>query len=268
MDQASRANRATAATRDASKVGADALAALRPDMLRFAQLQLRDRATAEELAREAIEAAPRRARFEGKSSVKTWVFAILRNRVVDPLRSARRTVPMSSLVDDADDWQERLAAPFDDAGRWRGSARPQAPARSGGVDADAAVPGGARGRPRPSAAEHRARVHDARVPRLRVGRDLHAARHQGRQLPGDPAPGAAEAAWLPGQRLAPPGSAIAMPKRIEVTDLCSQERPGLHPMMCTGCGNYRRQMQALRRFARAWAEGRAEGDGPGEPAAR
>lgn len=57
----------------------------------------------------------------------------------------------------------------------------------------------------------------------------------------------------------------------EVTELCSQEldRPlGLgeqiklktHLLMCTGCANYRRQMAALRRFARAYASGEAPAD--------
>jgi hypothetical protein len=70
-----------------------------------------------------------------------------------------------------------------------------------------------------------------------------------------------------------------MLKCIEVTELCSQElerplrlaerlRLGAHFMMCTGCANYRQQMQALRRVARAYAEGRTEGDAPAEPAAR
>jgi RNA polymerase sigma-70 factor (ECF subfamily) len=127
MDQASRANRDPSQTREAASVEADALAALRPDMLRFAQLQLRDRDTAEDMVQEAIEAALRQAsRFAGQSSLKTWVFAILRNRIVDHLRSARRTVPMSSLVEDGDDWQERLAAMFDDRGGWRDTSRPQA----------------------------------------------------------------------------------------------------------------------------------------------
>jgi RNA polymerase sigma-70 factor (ECF subfamily) len=127
MDQTSRASRSPPQTHGAASVEADALAALRPDMLRFTQLQLRDRDTAEDMVQEAIEAALRQAsRFAGQSSLKTWVFAILRNRIIDHLRSARRTVPMSSLVDDGDDWQERLAAMFDDRGGWRDSARPQA----------------------------------------------------------------------------------------------------------------------------------------------
>lgn len=59
----------------------------------------------------------------------------------------------------------------------------------------------------------------------------------------------------------------------EVTELCSQEleRPlrlgektalGMHLMMCSGCTNYRRQMQTLRQVMRAYAQGRA---GPTDP---
>lgn len=108
-------------------VSAQALIALRTDMLRFAHLQLRNRETAEDMVQEAIEAALRNAAsFAGNSSLKTWVFAILRNRIVDHLRQAGRTVPMSSLVEDGEDWQERLEALFNDRGGWRDSARPTA----------------------------------------------------------------------------------------------------------------------------------------------
>lgn len=104
---------------------AEALISLRTDMLRFAQLQLRNRETAEDMVQEAIEGALRNASsFAGNSSLKTWVFAILRNRIVDHLRQAGRTVPMSSLVEDGDDWQERLEAMFNERGHWRSDARP------------------------------------------------------------------------------------------------------------------------------------------------
>lgn len=60
----------------------------------------------------------------------------------------------------------------------------------------------------------------------------------------------------------------------EVTELCSQEmerslrlgeRVSLHAhlMMCTGCTNFRKQMAALRRVAKIYAEGGAV---PGPPA--
>jgi RNA polymerase sigma-70 factor (ECF subfamily) len=108
-------------------ISAEALIALRTDMLRFAQLQLRNRETAEDMVQEAIEAALRKASsFAGHSSLKTWVFAILKNRIIDHLRQAGRTVTMSSLVDDGEDWQERLEAFFNERGGWRESARPAA----------------------------------------------------------------------------------------------------------------------------------------------
>lgn len=94
-------------------------------MFRFAQLQLRNTETAEDMVQEAIEAALRHASsFAGQSSLKTWVFAILKNRIVDHIRQAGRTVSMSSLVEDGDDWQERLESLFTERGRWRDDARP------------------------------------------------------------------------------------------------------------------------------------------------
>jgi RNA polymerase sigma-70 factor, ECF subfamily len=59
-------------------IGPEALLSLRADMLRFARLQLRDAETAEDLVQEAIEAALRESSaFAGRSTLKTWVFAIL-----------------------------------------------------------------------------------------------------------------------------------------------------------------------------------------------
>jgi RNA polymerase sigma-70 factor (ECF subfamily) len=119
---------AVAASPSTSSQGfsAEALISLRAHMLRFAQLQLRNRETAEDMVQEAIEAALRHAStFAGQSSLKTWVFAILRNRIVDHIRQAGRTVSMSSLVEDGDDWQERLENLFNERGGWRDESRPR-----------------------------------------------------------------------------------------------------------------------------------------------
>lgn len=108
-------------------ISAEALIALRADMLRFAQMQLRNREAAEDMVQEAIESALRNASsFAGRSTLKTWVFAILRNRIVDHIRQAGRTVPMSSLVEEGEDWQERLETLFNERGRWQEGARPTA----------------------------------------------------------------------------------------------------------------------------------------------
>ncbi len=108
-------------------ISTEALLSLRTDMMRFAQLQLRNTETAEDLVQESIETALVKASsFSGRSSLKTWVFAILRHRIIDHFRSATRTVSMSSLVGDDEDWQERLDALFNERGRWRDGTRPVA----------------------------------------------------------------------------------------------------------------------------------------------
>lgn len=108
-------------------ISAEALVALRLDMLRFARLQLRHADVAEDLVQESIEASLRHAsNFEGQSTLKTWVFAILRHRIIDHLRTATRTVPMSSLVEDGENWEERLETLFNEKGGWRDGSRPVA----------------------------------------------------------------------------------------------------------------------------------------------
>ena len=107
--------------------GADSqfLVDMRRDMLRFASLQLRDEQLAEDAVQEAIVAAlDGQKSFAGRAALKTWVFAILRNRIIDHLRTAKRTVSMSSLVDDDEDWQERLETLFNERGHWRDGPRP------------------------------------------------------------------------------------------------------------------------------------------------
>lgn len=103
------------------------LVSIRSDMFRFAKLQVRNDTVAEDLVQDAIEAALRHAStFEGRSALKSWVFAILRNRIIDHLRQANRTVSLSSLVADDEDWQERLESLFNERGGWRDEARPTA----------------------------------------------------------------------------------------------------------------------------------------------
>lgn len=64
------------------------VAAVRRDMLKFAQLQLRDAALAEDAVQEALLAALAGGRsFAGRSALKTWVFSILRNKIVDLIRA-------------------------------------------------------------------------------------------------------------------------------------------------------------------------------------
>ncbi len=67
----------------------------RPVLLRFAMLQLRNRAQAEDAVQEALIAAIQGAKnFAGKSSVRTWLVGILKHKIVDHIRRSRREEPL------------------------------------------------------------------------------------------------------------------------------------------------------------------------------
>jgi len=69
------------------------LQALRPTLLRLAQLQLRNAAWAEDAVSETMLAALEGAsRFAGQSQLKTWVVGILKHKVLDQLRLRQREV--------------------------------------------------------------------------------------------------------------------------------------------------------------------------------
>jgi RNA polymerase sigma-70 factor, ECF subfamily len=68
-------------------------------MLRVAQMFVRDRASAEEVVQETWLAVLNGIdRFEGRSSLKTWLFRILTNRAKTRGQRDGRTVPFSSLA--------------------------------------------------------------------------------------------------------------------------------------------------------------------------
>lgn len=78
--------------------------ALRPTLLRLAQLQLRNTAWAEDAVSETLLAALEgAARFGGQSQFKTWVVGILKHKVLDQLRLRKREVAY-----DTDDEGEAL----------------------------------------------------------------------------------------------------------------------------------------------------------------
>ena len=104
---------------------AAAVCALHADMLRFARLQLRDETLAEDAVQEAIEAAlTALKRFSGDASLKTWVFSILRHKIVDLIRRSQKTVAMSALAPDIDHHDEAIERLFQQDGHWQPDARP------------------------------------------------------------------------------------------------------------------------------------------------
>lgn len=92
------------------------LTSLRRDMLRFAEIQLRDKAQAEDAVQEALAGALQgREKFASRASLRTWVLSILKNKIIDVLRHKVRenaTVepenePNSNpWFDDRDHWTE------------------------------------------------------------------------------------------------------------------------------------------------------------------
>ncbi|WP_034410479.1 sigma-70 family RNA polymerase sigma factor [Derxia gummosa] len=106
------------------------LADLRRQMQRFARLQLGDDASADDAVQEALIGALAGAeRFTGRAAARTWVFAILKNKIADQLRARRRTVCASDLApagidgDEADvDLDELL---FVNDGHWAPATAPR-----------------------------------------------------------------------------------------------------------------------------------------------
>jgi RNA polymerase sigma-70 factor (ECF subfamily) len=90
------------------------LEALRPYLLRYASLQLRNRDAAEDAVQEALLAAlSAEAGFAGRSNLRTWATGILKHKIVDAIRRASRERPIEGEGDSTD-----LDALFDARGHW------------------------------------------------------------------------------------------------------------------------------------------------------
>ncbi len=100
------------------------LEALRRQMHKFATLQLSDSHLAEDAVQEALMGALKNAKsFTGRSALKTWVFAILKNKIADVLRQKQRLVFASSLMHEDED-SEDFSELFDAGGHWQSDGKP------------------------------------------------------------------------------------------------------------------------------------------------
>jgi len=69
-------------------------------LYRFALIRVRDAATAEDLVQETLLAALRaRDRFAGDASERTWLIAILKNKIVDHFRRRTHESPLPETED-------------------------------------------------------------------------------------------------------------------------------------------------------------------------
>lgn len=84
------------------------------EMFGFAHRLLRDRSAAEDAFQEAMLGALQNMdRYDGRVALRSWVYAILRNKIADAMRKRGRDFTVSS-----EDPEERL---FDARGHWRES---------------------------------------------------------------------------------------------------------------------------------------------------
>jgi len=92
--------------------------ALRPYLLRFASLQLRDAAAAEDAVQEALLAAlAGEAGFAGRANLRTWLTGILKHKIVDAIRRQAREPLLAQEREDAPDDFDAL---FERNGHWAG----------------------------------------------------------------------------------------------------------------------------------------------------
>lgn len=96
------------------------LEALRPYLLRYAAMELRNREAAEDCVQEALLAAlSAPASFEGRSNLRTWLTGILKHKIVDAIRRQSRERPVEGPEEDLAD----LDTLFNETGHW--ADRPQ-----------------------------------------------------------------------------------------------------------------------------------------------
>ncbi len=105
------------ATESSNQVRVHELEGHRASLFKFAVLQLRDEAQAEDAVQETLLAAMQGAeRFTGKSSVRTWLTGILKHKILDQIRkSSRDRAPEVGYDEGSSDEFEAL---FDERGAY------------------------------------------------------------------------------------------------------------------------------------------------------
>lgn len=99
---------------------------LRQQMIKFAFLQLSSLPQAEDVVQEALTSAFQHLdSFRGRAAFKTWVFAILKNKIIDVIRQKSRLVAMTELFKDEES-ELSIDALFDASGHWHKYEAPQA----------------------------------------------------------------------------------------------------------------------------------------------
>ena len=127
-------NATSSDTESSAKLSSESLAdpryleEIRQQMLKFALLQLNEQHLAEDAVQEALLGAMKNAKaFSGKAALKTWIFAILRNKIADILRKRHRQAEISSSqlnFVNADEQDDDMGELFDVSGKWTSEEMP------------------------------------------------------------------------------------------------------------------------------------------------
>jgi RNA polymerase sigma-70 factor (TIGR02943 family) len=95
------------------------LEALRPTLLKYARLQLRNPAWAEDAVSDTLLAALEKPQaFGGQSQLKTWLIGVVKHKLVDQIRKNSREISTTAITDDGEDLDDML---FSSNGHWRDS---------------------------------------------------------------------------------------------------------------------------------------------------
>ncbi len=94
------------------------LETLRPQLLRYAKLQLRNEAWAEDAVSETMLAALEKPHaFEGRAQPKTWLIGILKHKLIDQVRKHSRECSLTTDDDDGGaSFEDHL---FNESGHFR-----------------------------------------------------------------------------------------------------------------------------------------------------
>jgi RNA polymerase sigma-70 factor, ECF subfamily len=91
--------------------------ALRPYLLRYAALELRNPDAAEDAVQETLLAAlAAESGFQGRSNLRTWLTGILKHKIVDAIRRAGRERPLDGSG--GDESTAEFDALFNERGHW------------------------------------------------------------------------------------------------------------------------------------------------------
>src|SRR3954465_4314075 len=85
-------------------------------LLRYASLQLRDRAAAEDAVQDTLLAAlAGESGFAGRSNLRTWLTGILKHKIIDAVRKQAREATLLPPEPDVSEFDPL----FDETGHWR-----------------------------------------------------------------------------------------------------------------------------------------------------